>query len=41
MFGKDNSNHWLAILLMACSLLMAIGCGDEEEEAEEETAIVI
>ena len=42
MYQRGDSNHWIAVLLMACSLLFMVGCGDDEDDEEDaEVAIEI
>jgi len=41
MYRKNDSNHWLAVLLMACSLLFIVGCAEDEDAEDEEAAIEV
>jgi len=42
MYQRGDSNHWIAVLLMACSLLFMVGCGDDEDDEEDaEVAIIL
>ncbi|MBR52417.1 hypothetical protein CMK19_01440, partial [Candidatus Poribacteria bacterium] len=40
MYQRGDSNHWIAVLLMACSLLFMVGCGDDEEDTEDEEVAI-
>ena len=41
MYRKSDSNHWIAVLLMAFSLLFIVGCAEDEDTEDEETAIEV